>query len=52
MGFKILPDKIPESDINVLARSLLGILSDFYENPDNQKNFEEWLRANGGQANG
>lgn len=52
MGIKILPDKIPESDINVLARSLLGILSGYYDDPENQNDFEEWLRTNGGQADG
>ena len=52
MGIKILPENIPESDINVLARTLLGIISDFYENADNQKDFEEWLRTNGGTVNG
>lgn len=52
MGSKIQTDKIPESDSNVLVRSLLGIISDYYADPDNQKDFEEWLKANGGTVNG
>ena len=33
---------IPESDINVMARSLITSITVFYEDPENMKKFQEW----------
>lgn len=52
MGVKILLDKIPESDTNVLVRSLFGVIKEFYDDPKNQKDYEEWLNINGGKTDG
>lgn len=40
-GF-IQVEKIPESDIRVMANTLLMELQEFFKNPENQKEFEEW----------
>ena len=34
---------LTESQINDLARPLVGIVQKFYENPKNEQAFQEWL---------
>lgn len=35
---------LSDSQINDLARSLMGILERFYEDPKHEEDFQEWLR--------
>ncbi len=37
-------NKVPESDLNVMARSLITSVTAFFEDPENQRKFEEWQR--------
>lgn len=36
------PDKIPQHEINALARCLLPEIQRFFASPEGQKEFEEW----------
>ena len=36
------PDKIPQHEINALARCLLPEIQKFFASPEGQKEFEEW----------
>lgn len=40
--------KLTDSQINDLARPLLGILEAFYQDPKNEKGFQEWLNSRRG----
>lgn len=44
---KVHPEQIPESDSNAMARSLFSILSEFYEDPKNKQEFEDWKKQKG-----
>lgn len=35
---------LTNEQINDLARPLIQILTDFYDNPENEKAFQEWLK--------
>jgi hypothetical protein len=36
--------EINEKDINELASSLVKTITKFYENPQNEKEYEKWLK--------
>lgn len=35
-------NEIPESDMNVMARSLITSVTAFFDDPENRRKFEEW----------
>lgn len=39
-----LNTNLTDEQITDLARPLIGILGEFYKNPKNEKNFQEWLK--------
>lgn len=49
---KVHPEQMPESDVNAMARSLKEIISAYFDDPRNLKEFEEAERENRSQAMG
>ncbi len=41
---KICPSKIPAVDVRVLCATVLDSVEAFYQNPENQRRFEQWKR--------
>ena len=41
---KICPSLIPAVDLRVLCDTILDSAQKFYEDPENQRQFEEWKR--------
>lgn len=41
---KICPSQIPAVDLRVLCATVLDSVTRYYENPDNQRRFNEWKR--------
>ena len=41
---KICPHKIPAVDLRVLCSTVLDSVKKFYEDPEHQRQFEEWKR--------
>jgi hypothetical protein len=41
---KICPNLIPAVDARVLCATVLDSVEKFYQNPENQRRFEQWKR--------
>ena len=41
---KICPDKIPAVELRVLCATVLDAVKVFYQDPENQRQFEEWKK--------
>ena len=41
---KICPNSIPAVDARVLCATVLDSVEKFYQNPENQRRFEQWKR--------
>ena len=41
---KICPSQIPAVELRVLCQTLLESVEAFYQDPENQRRFEEWKR--------
>ena len=41
---KICPPKIPAVEVRVLCATVLDSVSAFYQDPENQRRFEQWKR--------
>lgn len=40
-----LLENLSQTVVDDLASSLVGILREFYDNPENERQFQEWQRA-------
>lgn len=50
---KVMIDQIPESDVNVMSRSLLRLVEAYFDDPVNKADFERWLEEQkGGKPHG
>jgi len=41
---KICPPKMPAVEVRVLCATVLDSVTAFYQDPENQRRFEEWKR--------
>ena len=41
---KICPTKIPAVELRVLCATVLDAVKEFYRDPENQRQFEEWKK--------
>lgn len=37
-------DLIPEAEIRLIARTLLPLITKYFENPENKESFEKWQK--------
>ncbi len=50
---RVIPEQLPEADINVMGRSLLRLVEAYYDDPVNKAEYERWLAdQDGGQSDG
>lgn len=38
----ITPEEIPEAEVNTMGRYLIGVIQNFFSDPQNQKEYELW----------